>query len=167
MANVATFDGDVFFRGNLRMNSIVLPDAAITDEAQIQAGVMIDAAKLRRRLVISERGISATSATTKTVTTHIVYGATATAISVKARLTTKCTSGATVTVDVKKNGTTILSAPISFADTDSDGDIKDGTISVDDFVADDVITFVFTATAGGGSVGTGMTCQLIIDEDPE
>lgn len=55
--------------------------------------------------------------------------------------------------DLKKNGTTVLSGTGSSTHSDTDGQVKDGTLSVTTFVADDRFTIVMTVSSATGAVG--------------
>ena len=74
-------------------------------------------------------------------------------------------SGATVTVDFKKNGTTVLSSTIQLDDADAARHVEEGTISVPTGADGDVYEAVVTVNAGGGTLGEGLLGQLVFDED--
>ncbi|MCA9052977.1 MAG: hypothetical protein KDA75_04025 [Planctomycetaceae bacterium] len=57
------------------------------------------------------------------------------------------------TFDLKKNGTTCLSGTVQITHSDSDGAVKDGTLSVTSFEADDRISISLTATSTTGAQG--------------
>lgn len=80
-------------------------------------------------------------------------------------LITACTSDATVTVDIKKNGTTILSSVMTLNSTHSAREVVAGTLSVTTFADGDVFEAVIVATAGGGAVGTGLWGGIFVDEE--
>jgi hypothetical protein len=67
-------------------------------------------------------------------------------------------------VDLKKNGTTVLSGLPTLTNADAAFAFDLGTFSSTPYVADDVFTIVVTATVGGGTVGQGLTAQLITRE---
>jgi hypothetical protein len=96
----------------------------------------------------------------------IVNGTDGLVISFKASVKTACVGGATVTFDLKKNGTSVLSAAISFSSSDSAGAVKTATISTASCVAGDLFEIVTTATAGGGTVGQESYAEALIDEYP-
>ena len=64
-------------------------------------------------------------------------------------------TGTTTDIDFecKKNGTTVLSAAINFTHADGDKAVKDGTVSVTTFVADDIISLGMTVTTSTGAQG--------------
>lgn len=62
-------------------------------------------------------------------------------------------TSADVDFDLKKNGTTCLSAAINVTNSDSDGAVKDGTLSVTSFVADDIFSIQLSTTTTTGMQG--------------
>lgn len=58
-----------------------------------------------------------------------------------------------VTVDAKKNGTTVLSSVITITDSDADRETVDGVLSVTSFVAGDVLSLALTVTTSTGAQG--------------
>lgn len=94
---------------------------------------------------------------------HLAYGA-GTVVAVRAKLAVACVGAATVTVDVVKNGTTILSGAISFGSGDAANAVKSGTITVPAYVAGDDLSATVVATAGGGTVGQGLTVDVVARE---
>jgi hypothetical protein len=73
--------------------------------------------------------------------------------------------GATVTVDVKKNGATVLSSVITLDSGNTARIMENGTLSGTTLAAGDFLEAVIVATAGGGTIPTGLLVQVIIDED--
>jgi len=100
-----------------------------------------------------------------TVVLHTVAGAAATMVSFKAGSVTPCTGDSTITVDLKKNGTTMLSAVITLDSTEIAYEAVSGTLSVTAAVADDVLTAVVAVSEGTGTLGTGVFCTLTLTED--
>jgi hypothetical protein len=93
-----------------------------------------------------------------------VRGTTGTIKSVHAACVTLCTVDATCTIDVKKNGTTILSATIVLDSGNTVWVPEEGTLSVTSAVEDDMISITVTVAAGAGALGTGLTVDVDIDE---
>jgi hypothetical protein len=58
-----------------------------------------------------------------------------------------------MTWDLKKNGTTVLTGTVSSTHSDTDGQVKDGTLSVTSFVAADRFTVVTTVSSSTGAQG--------------
>ena len=84
---------------------------------------------------------------------------------VKAGLISVCTGNATVTVDVKKNGTTILSSTISLSSSQSNRDEVAGTLSVTSMVAADILEVVVTVDVGTGALGTGLFVWVDLNDE--
>jgi hypothetical protein len=72
---------------------------------------------------------------------------------------------ATVTVDIKKNGTTILSGVVTLNSSNTACIAVAGTITVPGLVAGDVLECVVVAAAGGGTLGQGLFVFVDIDEN--
>lgn len=100
---------------------------------------------------------------------HVVKGATGTIISFCAGSVTPCAGAATCTLDLKKNGTTVLSAVITLNNTHSAYEVVEATLSTTSVVTEDVLTVVVDAIDGGYPAGTiqGLFCELRINEDYE
>ena len=162
--------GDMRVTGNLSAGSISVPGSAITD-ANVAAGVLgnfIQASKIRQmyRPVYNQPNSAATSETRAAWT---VYGATGQVLDVRAGSIVAAIGAATVTVDVKKNGTTILTAVITLNSSSTPRAAYAGTLAgagAPNLVVGDELEIVVTATAGGGTLPTGLFVQLTILEDP-
>ncbi len=63
--------------------------------------------------------------------------------------------------DLKKNGTTVLASPGSSTHADADGLVKDGTLSVLTFNADDRFTISMTVSSATGATGPRAWADLI------
>lgn len=62
-------------------------------------------------------------------------------------------TSADVSFDLKKNGTTTLTGAINITNADSDGEVKDGTLSGTSFVADDIFSIALTTSSTTGMTG--------------
>lgn len=58
-----------------------------------------------------------------------------------------------VTFDLKKNGTTVLSSVVTVTHTDADRTVKDGTLASTTYVADDVFSIQLSVTSVTGAQG--------------
>lgn len=58
-----------------------------------------------------------------------------------------------ITFDLKKNGTTVLSSPITIVHGDGDRTVLDGTLSVTTFATDDVFTVHLATSSTTGAQG--------------
>ncbi len=79
----------------------------------------------------------------------------------RAGVVVACTGNATVTVDLRKNGTTVLDAPIVLDNTNTAFAKEAAGVSAaaDDYVAGDVFEVVVTVNAGTGALGQGLFAQ--------
>ena len=154
-------EGDLHITGALTMGELGIPDSTITN-ADVEADADIDASKLEH----SHRGLHTQNGTAVAATEvmHVVYGATGTIKAVKAGSVVAATGNATMTVDVKKNGTTVLSAPIVLDSTNTAYIVEAGMPTVTTLVAGDVLTAVVTVDAGTGALGTGLFVEAEIWE---
>ncbi len=107
-----------------------------------------------------------TTATSETRVLAEVRGATGTLKGFTAGSIVPCTTGATITVDLRKNGTTVLTAVITLNGSSVAYVSQTGTFASTSLVQGDVLTAVITATVGSGTLGTGTFCTLVWDEDP-
>jgi hypothetical protein len=158
----SNIEGDLYVGGSVYAAGGVNLGAGVVADANVVAGADIDAAKLNH-LHTERYAQPNTTATTETRVLHVAKGAGTvvafSAGSIVANLTT-----ATVTVDLKKNGTTVLSGVITLDNANVAYTPEAGTISVAPYVAGDVFTVVITATASGGTLATGAYCSASFDE---
>jgi len=96
----------------------------------------------------------------------ITYGTAGAIVALQAILKVACAGAATISVDLKKNGTSVLASPISFSSSDSALTVKSATPTTTTTAAGDYFEIVITATAGGGTLGQGIYAEAIIDENP-
>ena len=156
--NGATFDGPI------TATSFNLPAGSITD-ALIEADANLDADKLEHRQVARHApGGTAASGTFPLAT---VYGATARRVSARAGSVAIAVGAATVTVDVKKNGTSILTGgtPITFNSSNVARTMVDLGVTTTTAAAGNFFEVVLVATIGTGTLPTGFLVELQFDED--
>jgi hypothetical protein len=159
----AVIDGGLVVNNGLVVTtSAILPANCITN-TNIPAAAGVEASKLQHQYepCYSQSGNAAAA----TVVLHIVKGATATVQAVRAVSVAAATGDSTATIDVKKNGTTIISAPIVLDSGNTAYVLEAGTLTVPAGVAGDVYTAVITISAGSGTLPTGLSVQLVIRED--
>lgn len=157
------FSEDVVVRGTLVPSAVTLPDNAINSESQIKAGVNIPADKTEQRIYPSHAQPN-TAATTETrtlfvarragVVNEVIVGSIGIAV-----------GNAITTVDVRRNGTTILSAVVTLDSANATRIVESGAISgAGTFVAGDWYDVVITATIGTGTLPTGVFVQMECDQ---
>ncbi len=128
-------------------------------EAQIQA----------TKVQHQQRGSYAqASATTTTAATIPIFTArfAGTLIDFVAGVVGVLTGNATTTVDLKKNGTTVLSSTIVLDNANTARVVEAATLNpaAVAYVAGDVFELVMTVNAGSGALGTGFFCEARFNE---
>lgn len=156
--------GDLTVTGTLVPTTFVLPSASVTNSS-VAVNAAIAASKLQHIYKASAGDPVGTTATSKTFTLFVASG-TATVDAFHCGVYTAPTGGGTetITIDLKKNGSSILSTTVSFTDSDSDRTIKDGSLSSTSLVADDWLTMVVTVSGSGGTQGLGVFGWAQVDE---
>lgn len=160
------FNEDVHINGQLTFSStggVTLPKDSVTN-TQVQAGAAIGASKTQIRLRKSYAQPSGDTAAAESKVIHVAK-ASGQINGFVAGLVDKCLNGATVTFDMKKNGTTVLTAPVELTDAQEDYETVSGTIDVLSYVTGDVFEVAVTVNAGGGTLGKGAFAQAVFDEN--
>ena len=162
MPNV--FDGDMIVRGKLIASGFTPGNDSI-GSTQFNAGDPLVASKQEHQYRVGLAQPHGTAAASERRAVHLAHAA-GKVVEVRAGLTVANVGAATVTVDVRKNGTTILSAAISLTSaTAAFGSvIALPAVGQDAYAAGDVLEAVVTATAGGGTLGQGLYVGLTLRE---
>lgn len=155
-------DGDMIVRGGLVAESFDAPSQSI-NSAAIKTAANLDADKLESR-IYSSHAQPNSAATTETRPLFVARRS-GTVNSVLAGSIAKAVGAATVTVDIKKNGTSILSSVITLDSANTDRVGESGTVSVSAFVAGDWFEVVLVATAGGGTLPQGVFVSIEMDQN--
>lgn len=134
-------------------------DDNLADDLEIPANLMIH----RHVYEANQAGTVVTARTPLAV----IDGITGSVRKVLVRATvTACVGAATVTVDIYKNGSTILTAIVTL-NAAAALTLQAPTISgAGDVVDGDLLEAVVTATAGGGTLPVGLLVQVTVDELP-
>jgi hypothetical protein len=154
MANAVPFPGDIVVPGSITGRGAVNLTAA--------ANITPAAMQHEHRAVFNQPNTTATSET-KVIAT--IVGATGTLKSFRAGSIVAALTTATVTVDLKKNGASVLSAPITLDLANTARVAEAGTISGATLSAGDVLEVVTVATASGGTLPTGLFAETRWIED--
>lgn len=162
MGLVQTIHGDVSILGNLTARTFTPPALSVSNAA-IAAAAGIAATKIQKPRLI-EYGQSGTAASA-TIPIYVCNGATATIVSLKAGSIGLNVGDSTVTVDLKKNGASILSAVITLNASNVARVLEAATLASTSLVADDFLELVIVPTVGTGTLATGLFVQLEIHED--
>jgi len=156
-------EGNVHVTGGLSAGSMTLPAGSV-DNAKVSSGADIDASKLEHQHQITMAQENGAAAAAETRVVHVVYGTAGSLIAVQAGCETACVGDSTIDVDVHKNGSSILTAAIELSSSEDDYELVDGVIDSATLAADDVIEVVISVTAGTGTLGEGVFCNLVIRE---
>lgn len=159
-----TYTEDVLIRGTLVPQAITLPADAVSLSSQVKAGANLNADKLEQRY--SPAWSQPNSAATTETRTVFVARRAGTLNEFIAGSIAKAIGDSTVTLDLKKNGTTVLSAVITLDSANTARIVEAGAISGGGaFVAGDWFEVVIVATAGTGTLPFGVFAQLELDQD--
>lgn len=163
---VSQIAGDHTFAGTIKFNvAPTLPESAVGDR-EFDAGDPLTVAKQDHQHVCSDGQASGVAATAVTKVIHVAQGP-GTVTAFNAGPIVAATGDSTVTVDLKKNGTTVLTGTITLDNGDAAYSKVAGAIAssgVEDYVAGDVFTVVQTVTAGTGTLPQGVFWQATFDE---
>ena len=160
--------GDHTFAGQIRFNQAPAMPSSSVGSAEFDATDPLAASKQYHRSVVcgGENSGSAGTSYTKTV---YVANAPGTVQSFAAGVLVAAAGAATYTLDLKKNGTTVLTAVITLDNANAINVVEAGTVvssGVEDYVAGDVFTVVTVATAGGGTLPQGVFFRAVFEEGP-
>jgi hypothetical protein len=162
---MSVLTGDTHCTGTLTCVGFVPPANSITDAA-VPAGAGVKYTKVEQR----PRGIYRqpnTAAVAETVVAAVITGATGAVVNFKAGCIGPCVGADTITVDLKKNGASILTAAISLTNAQAAYAQVAAAIASAGLVAGDVLTVVVTPNHSTGTLGTGVFAVLDYREDPQ
>jgi len=165
MAIAARLEGDTHVAGTLTANTITLPNLTVTD-AMVAAAAGIGTAKMLHRCHAMYAQESATACTDESVCLAVIYGATGTLVSFKVGAVVACVGEAVVSIDLLKDGVSVLTAAVEIDSADPAYTPVAGTIDTAAVVAGDVLEVSIDETTGGGTAPKGVYCELVYDEDP-
>ena len=151
-------NGDYWF-GSIRADQMILPANSVGD-AEVDATRPIGVNKLYHMhcpVYTQDRGAAVVA---KRSGLHIAVGP-GTLQAFQATLS-QANGGGTVTVDLYKNGVSVLSGLITIT-TEAAFDVCVGTISTAAYVAGDTFEVVVAVT---GTVGQGLTVRGVFEEEP-
>lgn len=132
-------------------------------DAQIGTINPIQAIKLKHQYVPVYAQPHGVAAVTERKVVHVARSA-GDVQAIEAGIVVAAAGAATVTVDLRKNGTTILSSVITLDNANVAYAEEAGTISSAPYVAGDVFELVVVATAGGGTLPQGLYVDTVFRE---
>jgi len=159
----STIEGDAYHAGTETFRTIVLPSSCILD-ANVAAGAAIATSKMLHRHFwhFHQDG----SAASITIPVHEVHGATGSIVALKCGSVVVAIGAATVTIDLLKNGVSILTAALVLDSSNTIRVLEAAAIATAALVDGNWLDLQITAAAGGGTLPTDMLYELIWDEDP-
>lgn len=139
-----------------------VPDGSFGD-SQIGSTNPIDATKLKHQHVKVHAQPYGTAAASERKVVHVARSAGSVA-AIEVGVVVAAVGAATVTLDVRKNGTSVLTSPVSLTSSQAAYSKVNGAISVAAYSSGDVFEIVLTATAGGGTLPQGVFCDAVFRE---
>lgn len=156
-------EGDVRVTGNISCSTLTIPAGAVRN-ASIEEVAGIEATKLEHKYepVFAQPN---TTATAETRAVHLVHGASGQVLAFKAGCIAKCVGDSTITVDLKKNGSSMLTGVITLDSGDTNRVAVAGTISgAGTLAVGDLLEITVAVTAGTGTLGTGVFASVELTE---
>lgn len=155
-------EGDWHCNGTASFKTLNIPDSTVVN-ADVSSTADVGQEKLEHQHAKHySQANSAASDETRMV--HVVYGASGTILDFRAGSIAKAVGDSTCTFDLKKNGTTCLSAVITLDNANTNRVAEAGTLSVTTLANGDVLEVVIDATIGTGTLPTGVFCELRLKE---
>lgn len=142
--------------------AVTLPAASIGD-TQVSAAAPLGVTKTAHQYVEVWSQVSGTAATAATQAFYVAKAAGVVA-QVRVGSVAIAIGDSTVTVDVRKNGTTILSGTVQLDNGNTAYVSEAGSLSVTSYSANDVFTVVQTVSAGTGTLPQGVFVQVVFQE---
>jgi hypothetical protein len=154
-------EGTQNFTGAVVLSSVTLPASCVTN-AKIEAGAGISASKQQHLHSKCQSQRNGTINASQRELIHLVTGATGTLKSFKAYNITTATATDTTTIDLLKNGSTMLSAVITL-NAAATTVVQSATFASTSVVAGDKLEVNVVAT--GAAPGQGLSIQVTLEED--
>ncbi len=160
------FGEDVYVAGNLNSRTLTIPAGTVLDAA-VGSGAAIAATKQIQQHVKHVSQESGTAVPDEEFCIHVVHGATGTAVAFEAGAVVASVGAATVSIDLHKNGTTILDSAITLDNSQTAYETVTATIGTTSLVDGDVLEVLINGTVGGGTLAKGVFASFVLREDPE
>ena len=156
-------EGDTYVRGNLRTDGFAVPANSIGNtQFNSSDPLATDKQKHQYVAVYSQKHGADVAAERKTV--HVAHAA-GTLAFVYAGMVVPSTGDSTVTVDVLKNGVSVMSGTITLTNAHAAFALVLGTISAGVYTSGSVFEVSVTVSAGTGNVGEGVFARLVFREE--
>ncbi len=149
----------------MRATTFTPPTSSIGDDAiQSAAGITYD--KLEHKFIVTQWLCDhATDFAATRRVLHVAEGATGEILSFSAGCTVLAGATTTVTLDLLKNGTTVLTTTITLDSTNTAYILEDSVVLTAAYVAGAV--FEVNATISGTNEPKGVFCRLVLREDAD
>lgn len=144
---------------NIKLN------AGCVKNASVEGGAGIEATKLEHQHRAVWAKESDTTAVAEDHVIHVVKGTAGTLKTFKAGCIVASTDADTITVDLHKNGVTVLDAAIVLTNAHAAYEVVNGVIDTAAVAAGDVLEVAVTIQEDGGDVGKGVFAYLDLHED--
>lgn len=165
---VVRVEGDHFVSGTSAAGTTSLSAGCVTNDKVLKVvGDGIDADKLQHQYQKVYAQESDTFAADEDRVIHVVHGAVGAIIEFQAGSVVAATGTDVVTVDLHKDGVSVLTAAITLDNTNAAYTPESGTIDTAAVAVTDVLEVVIDATAGDGTLPKGVYCSLQIREDAD
>ena len=158
---MAVIDDDWHVNGHLSGNTMSVANGSVSN-ASVAATASIASSKLNH-VFRAPYAQPNTAGTSETRVVHVCRGA-GTLLSFVAGSIAAATGDATVTLDLRKNGTTVLSAVITLDSGNSNRVVEAATLVDTTLAAGDVLEVVTVATIGTGTLPTGVFAAANLTE---
>lgn len=132
-------------------------------DAQIGASSPILATKLKHQYAPAYAQPHGTAAATARAVVHVARSA-GDVSAIDCGIVVAAVGAATVTVDLRKNGSSVLTSVVTINNTHTAYTKVTGAINTAPYVAGDVFEVVVTATAGGGTLPQGLFVSAVFRE---
>jgi len=165
--SVNTINDNTYINGNLACKTFTPPSSCIRNSS-IEASAGISASKLQHRFHKGHAQVHGSAATAERRVIHVVRGATATINSMRAGVVAAAVGDSTASVNLYKNGSSILAGgtPITLSSADADFALDSpGGFTSTALVQGDILEIVQTISAGSGTLPQGVHSVVEIDED--
>lgn len=157
------FADEVVFNGTMRARSTVALPANCVGDSQVSASSPLAVEKVDHQYILTDGQNHGSAATAQRKCIHIARGA-GTIVAFRVSQLVAAVGDSTVTIDLYKNGSSILTGTITINNGQAARALTSGTLSSSTVAADDVFEVVQTISAGTGTLPQGVTWQLTTEE---
>lgn len=159
---LSVLNADIHVAGTLTANNMVIPGNAVGN-SQFKTGDPLAVTKQVHRVYPALKQTHGGAAVAQREVVRIAHAA-GTVSAVRAGVTVASTVDAEITVDVRKNGVSILASPLVLDSTDTAFTSALASISTASYSAGDFLEVVVTVDVAGGVLGQGLRVELVCDE---